>query len=351
MPLLEWYWENKRTLPWRDQNNAYYTWVSEIMLQQTRVEAVKPYFLRFIDALPDIQALAECPEDRLLKLWEGLGYYNRVRNMQTAAREVMERHGGVLPASYEALLNLTGIGPYTASAIASIAYQIAVAAVDGNVLRVVTRWTENKKDIMKQSVRKEIEQQLAQVIPADHPGDFNQAMMELGAVICVPNGAPKCQECPVSAYCNACHHDTVSLFPVKAPKKKRTIEEKTILVIQDGEQTALRKRPDQGLLAGLYELPGLPGHVGRDEVLAYLKDLNLDPLYIEEIGAAKHIFSHIEWRMIGYRIRVASLEGAQAADLFFADRNKTVEELAIPSAFRFYAKYLGKENTGKRATP
>ena len=197
-PLISWYRQNKRILPWRDQKNAYYTWVSEIMLQQTRVEAVKPYFLRFIGELPDVKALAECPEEKLMKLWEGLGYYNRVRNMQNAAQTVVSEYSGILPVSYEELLALKGIGSYTAGAIASIAYDIPVPAVDGNVLRVFSRITENRQDIMKQSVRRQVEEKLLRIMPKEAPGDFNQALMELGAVVCVPNGPARCTECPVA---------------------------------------------------------------------------------------------------------------------------------------------------------
>ena len=171
-PLVNWYRKNKRELPWRDQNNAYYTWVSEIMLQQTRVEAVKPYFLRFVKELPDAEALAACPEEKLMKLWEGLGYYNRVRNMQEAARTVVREYGGILPADYHRLLSLKGIGSYTAGAIASIAYQIPVPAVDGNVLRVISRIEENREDIMKQSVRRKVEEELLKIMPSRCPGDF-----------------------------------------------------------------------------------------------------------------------------------------------------------------------------------
>ena len=195
-PLISWYRQNKRILPWRDQKNAYYTWVSEIMLQQTRVEAVKPYFLRFIGELPDVKALAECPKEKLMKLWEGLGYYNRVRNMQSAAQNVVSEYSGILPASYEELLALKGIGSYTAGAIASIAYDIPVPAVDGNVLRVFSRITEDRQDIMKQSVRRQVEEKLLGIMPKEAPGDFNQALMELGAVVCVPNGPARCTECP-----------------------------------------------------------------------------------------------------------------------------------------------------------
>lgn len=343
-PLTEWYRQNKRVLPWREQNNAYYTWISEIMLQQTRVEAVKPYFERFIETLPDAEALAECPEEKLLKLWEGLGYYNRVRNMQKAAQEIVAKYDGRLPASYENLLRLKGIGSYTAGAIASIAYGIPVPAVDGNVLRVISRITEDRQDIMKQSVRHQMEELIKEIIPADCPGDFNQALMELGAVICVPNGPARCEECPLSFCCKAYRHGMAAELPVKAAKKKRMLEEKTVLVIQDGSRTAIRKRPQSGLLAGLYELPNTEGYLTSQEVLELVKEMELDPLHIEELPNAKHIFSHIEWRMIGYRIRVASLEDSNNTSAFiFADKKQSDRQYAIPSAFRAYVKYMKEE--------
>lgn len=339
-PLLDWYRANKRELPWRDKHNAYYTWVSEIMLQQTRVEAVKPYFLRFIKELPDVAALADCPEEKLLKLWEGLGYYNRVRNMQEAAQTVKNQYQGRIPEDFSAILSLKGIGSYTAGAIASIAYGIPVPAVDGNVLRVIARLTENDGDIMKQSVRKKVEEDLQEIMPADCPGDFNQALMELGALICVPNGQPRCEECPLRTLCEARKHDTIDKYPVKAAKKARTIEERTVFVIQDGNCTAIRRRPKKGLLAGLYELPNTMGHLSREEALSLMEEMGLEALYIEELPPAKHIFSHIEWRMQAYRIRVSSLERAKTETLIFADKRKTKQEYAIPSAFGAYIKYM-----------
>ena len=345
-PLISWYRQNKRILPWRDQKNAYYTWVSEIMLQQTRVEAVKPYFKRFIGELPDIQALAACPEEKLMKLWEGLGYYNRVRNMQLAAQTVVSTYGGKLPASYKQLLELKGIGNYTAGAIASIAYQIPVPAVDGNVLRVLSRITEDRQDIMKQSVRRQAEEKLQEVIPQECPGDFNQAMMELGAVVCVPNGPARCEDCPIAKFCLAYQHGIVEELPVKAPKKQRSLENRTVLVIQDGEKTVIQKRPKKGLLAGLYELPNLEGHLSRDEVLAEVERMQLEPLYIEKLPDAKHVFSHIEWRMTGYLIRVASLDTDREMPFIFAEKKQSERQYAIPSAFRAYVKYM-KEETEK----
>ena len=342
-PLIKWYRENKRILPWRDQNNAYYTWVSEIMLQQTRVEAVKPYFIRFITELPDSAALASCPEKKLMKLWEGLGYYNRVRNMQEAACTMVEEYEGKLPESYEKLVSLKGIGSYTAGAIASIAYGIPVPAVDGNVLRVVSRITESREDIMKQSVRKKMEQTLKEIMPSDCPGDFNQALMELGAVVCVPNGQPKCQECPVQKLCRAHLHDITEEIPVKAPKKARRTEHRTVFVIQDGERTAIQKRPDKGLLAGLYELPNVKGTLSAEEAVKAVEKMKLEPLYIKELEPAKHIFSHIEWRMTGYLIRVSSLEQKKNKKLIFVDKKQSDRQYAIPSAFGAYVKYMKEE--------
>lgn len=345
-PLLAFYDRGRRILPWREEPTPYHVWVSEIMLQQTRVEAVKPFYQRFMEALPDIQTLANCEEEELLKLWEGLGYYNRVRNMQTAARTVVCEYEGELPASYEELLSLKGIGNYTAGAIASIAYQIPVPAVDGNVLRVVSRITEDRQDIMKQSVRRQIEENLLGIMPEETPGDFNQALMELGAVVCVPNGSARCEACPVSEYCLAYRHGTVEELPVKAPKKERILQNRTVLVIQDGEKTAIQKRPEKGLLAGLYELPNLLGHLTREEVLDKVKNMQLEPLYIEKLPDAKHIFSHIEWRMTGYLIRVAALDTDRGLPFIFAEKKQSEKQYAIPSAFRAYVKYM-KEESGK----
>ena len=343
-PLVKWYRDNKRILPWRDKDNAYYTWVSEIMLQQTRVEAVKPYFQRFITELPDIQSLAECPEEKLLKLWEGLGYYNRVRNMQEAAKTVKDEYNGRLPEDYQALLSLKGIGSYTAGAIASIAYGEKVPAVDGNVLRVISRITESADDISKQSVRKKIEEQLLQIMPEDCPGDFNQAVMEIGAVVCVPNGKAKCEVCPLGEFCLARKHGTIEELPVKAPKKARKVENRTVLVIQDGTATAIRRRPPEGLLAGLYEIPNMEGHLTQKEALTQVKNIGLEPLRIEPLPDAKHIFSHIEGRLCAYRIAVASLEEARHQDFLFVEKKESDRKYAIPSAFSAYTKYMKEEN-------
>ena len=339
-PLLGWFGEHARILPWREQPQPYRVWVSEIMLQQTRVEAVKPFFERFTQALPDVRSLAECPEDRLLKLWEGLGYYNRVRNMQKAAQHMAEFYNGEMPADYEKLLDLPGIGPYTAGAVASIAFEIPVPAVDGNVLRVITRITQNDGDILKQSVKRQVEEELLTVMPKGRSGAFNQALMELGATVCVPNGAPKCEDCPVSGLCLAHQNGKEMDYPKKAQKKPRKIEKKTVLVIRDGSRAAIRKRPAKGLLAGLYELPNLPEWLSPDEVLEWLKKEGLSPIRIQKLSDAKHIFSHIEWHMTGYVVLVEELEDYSGTDMLFIEPKKTEEEYPIPAAFAAYTEYL-----------
>ena len=340
-PLLKWYDKNKRILPWRDKNNAYYTWVSEIMLQQTRVEAVKPYFARFIQELPDVEALAAAPEERIVKLWEGLGYYSRVRNMQKAAIQVMEEYDGRIPEDFETLLSLKGIGRYTAGAIASIAYGIPKPAVDGNVLRVISRITGSYEDIMKQSVRKKIESALEQVIPTDAASDFNQGLIELGAIVCVPNGGPKCEQCPVKEYCIAHAENLTAEIPVKKKAKARKIEERTVLIFKDGKQIAIRKRPAKGLLAGLYEFPNLEGKFSMDEVTEYSKKIGLMPVRIQELPEAKHIFSHIEWHMTGYEVTVDELEKTNEEGFLFIHPEQIKKEYSIPSAFEKYTEYAG----------
>lgn len=345
-PLLDWYDENKRTLPWRKNKNPYEIWVSEIMCQQTRVEAVKPYFARFLSELPTVEALAECPQERLMKLWEGLGYYNRVRNMQKAARQVMERYQGQLPADYEALKGLQGIGNYTAGAIASIAYGIPVPAVDGNVLRVVSRVTESREDIAKQSVRRRIEQEIQEMIPKERPGDYNQALMELGALVCIPNGQAKCPRCPLREICLAGIHGTVESIPVKSTGKSRRIEERTVLVIQDGSRAAIQKRPSRGLLAGLYELPNVLSHLTEDEAVKWVQSQKLVPLHIRFLGEAKHVFSHVEWRMLGYQVRIQQLEDGYQGNMIFAEQEEIRKTYAIPSAFDAFAGFIKGDGHG-----
>ena len=343
--LLNWYDYNARILPWRSDPTPYHVWISEIMLQQTRVEAVKKYYDRWMESLPDVKALAEVPDDELMKLWEGLGYYNRARNLKAAAVQIMEEFDGEIPSDYSKLLSLRGIGEYTAGAIASIAFGIPESAVDGNALRIFSRILAEDGEINKTSVKKKITQEARRVLPEERPGDFNQALMELGAVICVPNGQAKCAECPIAFTCLAHRHDKADMIPVKAPKKARTQDNRTVFIIQDGECTAIRKRPEKGLLAGLYELPNIQGHLKNEDALLYVKELGLDPLYIEELPPAKHIFSHIEWRMQAYRIKVSSLKTTQDKELIFVSKEQSGKQYAIPSAFGAYAKYIKEETT------
>lgn len=335
-PLVQWYRENKRDLPWRENPEAYRVWISEIMLQQTRVEAVKGYYDRFLKALPDVQSLAEAEEDQLLKLWEGLGYYNRVRNMQKAARQIMVDYHGVFPSDYEEIRSLTGIGSYTAGAISSFAFGKPEPAVDGNVLRVLTRILADHSDIMKQSTKTKMEKALRKVIPEGSPSDFNQGLIELGAIVCVPNGEPKCQECPVAHLCRAREEGWISEFPVKKKAKARRIEDKTILVFRDDEEIAIGKRDKKGLLAGLYELPNVPGHLSRKEVENYCKEIGLLPIRIKKLPAAKHIFSHVEWHMIGYDIRVDELEKTNKKEFLFIHPGEIEKTYPIPAAFEMY---------------
>ena len=337
-PLLAWYDRGRRILPWREEPTPYHVWVSEIMLQQTRVEAVKPYYDRFMKKLPDIAALAAAEEEVLLKLWEGLGYYNRVRNLNKAAVMIMEEYGGRMPDSYEELLKLPGIGSYTAGAIASIAYGKPVPAVDGNVLRVLSRLRLDERDIMQTNVKKQIEEELSYSMPRDRAGDFNQALMELGAMVCIPNGAPKCAECPWENLCLAHKEGREQEFPVKTKKKARTIEKKTILLIRDENKAALKKRPDKGLLAGMYEFPWIEGKLTEKEVLAYLKEIGLSVLHIKPLAESNHIFTHKEWHMTGYAVRVDELAPKVENDMIYVNQKEAIEKYPIPSAFAAYLK-------------
>ena len=350
-PLLLWYDRNRRTLPWREDPTPYKVWVSEIMLQQTRVEAVKPYFERFMSALPDIEALADAPEEELLKLWEGLGYYNRVRNLNQAARQIQTQYGGKMPDTYEELLKLKGIGSYTAGAIASIAFGRAVPAVDGNVLRVVSRIRQDDRLITDSKVKAAVERDLAEVIPEDRPGDFNQAMMELGACVCIPNGEPLCEKCPLAELCMAHQAGRETEYPRRAQKNPRQIEERTVLIIRDENKAAIRRRNEKGLLAGMYELPSLPGFRTAEEVKDYLAAGGIKVLRIQPLEDAKHIFTHREWHMRGFMVRVDELEhglpGEEIRDWLYIEPEETRERYPIPSAFGAYVKYLsikiGKE--------
>lgn len=341
-PIVDWYRNNKRDLPWRHDVTPYRVWVSEIMLQQTRVEAVKPYYDRFLKELPTITDLAYAKEDRLMKLWEGLGYYNRVRNMQKAALQMVEQYGGEFPESYEEIRSLTGIGNYTAGAIGSFAFGIPKPAVDGNVLRVVSRILASREDIMKAKVRTAVERALEEVIPQEYPGDFNQGLIELGAIVCVPNGEPKCGECPVAAFCRARKEGIAVELPVKTKAKERKIEKRTVLVFHDNDTLAIQKRPAKGLLAGLYELPNVEGWLSQKEIIEYSRSIGLSPIRVQKLPDAKHVFSHVEWQMKGYEIRVDELEKNCSQKMIFAKEEVLKEKYSIPSAFEAYCVWKQK---------
>ena len=329
-PLTDWYRQNKRILPWRDQNNAYYTWVSEIMLQQTRVEAVKPYFQRFIGELPDVQALAECPEEKLMKLWEGLGYYSRVRNMQAAAKQVMEEYDGKMPADHRALLRLKGIGPYTAGAVASIAFSLPFAAVDGNVLRVMSRVFADERDIMLQQTKRAWEEEINDALTGEIAGDVNQALMELGALVCLPNGAPKCEVCPLAAQCKGRAAGRAEQLPVKTAKPEKTLVPVTAALITGPQGVLLQRRPSKGLLAGLWEYP-------NEEAPAWdlAAQLGLEAADLTQVGQGKHIFTHIEWHMTAFQAQLP--QDALPEDWVWADRAALERDYAVPNAFQAFA--------------
>jgi len=324
-PLLDWFQDHARSLPWREDPQPYHVWISEIMLQQTRVAAVLGYYARFLDRLPTVEALAKVPEQELLKLWEGLGYYNRARNLQKAARKICDELEGVFPSSYDRLLELPGIGEYTAGAIASIAYGQPVPAVDGNVLRVITRLTADRSDIGRPETKKAIRSALEQIIPAAFPGRFNQALMELGALVCLPNGAPLCRQCPLRALCRARREELIDQIPVKEKKKARRIQERKVCLIFHKGRIALRRRPEEGLLAGLWEYPNFaPGEPGPEQ-------WGLNCTAGRDGGAGKHIFTHIEWHMTA--LCMAADSDRLPEGWVWADETALRERYPIPNAF------------------
>jgi len=330
IPLLQWYHENARVLPWRCEPTPYRVWVSEIMLQQTRVAAVLDYFTRFMDVLPTVEDLASADEDKLLKLWQGLGYYNRVRNLQEAARQVVYERGGRFPDTYEGLRTLSGVGEYTAGAIASIAFDIPVPAVDGNVLRVVARLTGDDTDITTPAMKKKVAAMLKAVMPVKAPGDFNQALMELGATVCLPNGAPLCAHCPARDFCVGHLTERTHALPVKAAKKARRVEQRTVFLIFRDNKVALRRRPDKGLLASLWEYPNELGCTPAQLPPAW----GLTPLTIEYGGMGRHVFTHIEWHMEALVAETA--DAALPAGWEWADRTALHGRYPVPNAFQSF---------------
>lgn len=331
-PLLHWYEENARILPWRENTEAYRVWVSEIMLQQTRVEAVIPYYERFMQHFPTIQALADGREEELLKLWEGLGYYSRVRNLQKAAKIICEQYQGAFPDDYKRILALPGIGAYTAGAISSIAFGKPRAAVDGNVLRVITRLTESSQDILDSRFRKLVTEELEKVYPVQRSGDFTQSLMELGAMICVPNGFPKCEACPLNHLCSACHHQTQMQYPVKKKKAERKIQYKTVLILKHQDKIALHKRPQQGLLGGMWEFPNLEGKKTKREMKEWLAAQGIVVENIVKSDDKKHVFTHVEWHMSSFIVDCGAIN--QNDSYIWVTKESLEKEYALPTAFK-----------------
>ena len=340
-PLLRWYEQNKRTLPFRTVSTPYRVWVSEIMLQQTRVSAALPYFERFMAELPTVADLAACDPERLHKLWEGLGYYSRVRNLQKAAQIVMEQHGGALPADYDALLKLPGVGAYTAGAIASISFGLPVPAVDGNVLRVFSRLYNDPGVITEPAVKKAFTARVMEHQPPEKAGDYNQALMELGALVCVPNGAPLCGQCPLAESCLARAAGTTAQLPQKAKPKPRKLVPVTLALVESPAGFLVQQRPEKGLLAGLWQ-PILweDEHLLQAEVLARLAALGLDTgtAAPAALPAAKHIFTHIEWLMSGVQLHVPAQSAP--AGYVWASREQLRTTYTLPGAFRAYKPLL-----------
>lgn len=326
-PLLDWYGKHRRILPWREEPTPYRVWISEIMLQQTRVEAALPYFQRFLEVLPTVEDLAEAPEEQLMKLWEGLGYYSRVRNLQKSAKIIVDEYKGEIPHDYGKLLKLPGIGEYTAGAISSIAFGLPEPAVDGNVLRICSRICGDDSDITAAAVKKQYRELLRPLYAGVSAGDFTQALMELGATICLPNGAPLCMDCPTASFCSARGEGEPTKYPVKAEKKPRKIENRTVFIVEQNGKFLLRKRPAKGLLANMWELPNC------------LQSDEMTLPSAKSCGSAKHIFSHIEWHMEGKWIQLAEHRDAPQGYIW-ATAKELQETYALPSAFAAFTKQI-----------
>jgi len=334
--LIRWYDAVRKPLPWRESPTPYHVWISEIMLQQTRIEAVIPYYRRFLDELPTVADLAAVSDDRLMKLWEGLGYYSRARNLKKAAQVIVSDYGGELPGTADELRRLPGIGDYTAGAIASIAFGQPEPAVDGNVLRVISRITASPEDIALERTKKNVRERLRAVYPVGRDaGLLTEALMELGETVCLPNTEPRCLGCPVCEHCRAFSTRTTDCYPVKSGKKSRRIEERTVLLVKYGNRYALRRRPETGILAGMWEFPNIGGHLSGNDAIE-MCNISGEITDIRPLGTAKHLFSHLEWHMIGYEVRVNAEDGT----LTWAPADEIRADYAIPVAFRYFTGLL-----------
>lgn len=335
--LLDWFYQNKRDLPWRKDKEPYHVWLSEIMLQQTRVEAVKAYYKRFLNALPDIKSLSECPDDKLLKLWEGLGYYNRVRNLKIAATTIMQEYDGVFPNHIEDIRSLKGIGDYTAGAIGSICFDLKTPAVDGNVLRVLSRVWNDDSNIDLADTKKRYAKELLSLYPEQNCGDFTQSLMELGAIVCIPNGIPKCEQCPIRSHCLAHQNNRTHLLPVRSEKKPRKHVDMTVYVFCYTDENGInhygvQKRTAKGLLSGLYEFPNVENAFSIQEALEYAEIYQVSPKDVIKELKYTHIFTHVEWHMTAYYLSCNDM----SEKLTWVTADKMEQETPLPTAFRVF---------------
>ena len=332
--LLDWFEQNARTLPFRQDPTPYHIWVSEIMLQQTRVAAALEYYHRWMEQLPTIQHLADCPEEKLHKLWEGLGYYNRVRNLQKAAQIVCEQYGGELPGDYNTLLTLPGIGEYTAGAIGSIAFGLPVVAVDGNVLRVFSRLYNDSRDILSPATRRAFSQWVQHHQPPVRSGDYTQALMELSALVCLPGGQPLCHQCPLAHLCRAKAAGTQLELPVKKAAKARKLVDVTVLVVHSPQGCLVQQRGKKGLLAGLWQPLVVEQAMSQEQILAHLEELGFTVKELSSLAPARHIFSHVEWQMQGWQVSVEEAPAPKGCQ--WASGEELEERYPIPGAFKAY---------------
>ena len=328
-PLLGWYRENARDLPWRHTEDPYRIWVSEIMLQQTRVAAVLGYYARFLAVFPTVEALAEADEERLMKLWEGLGYYSRARNLQKAAQEITALGG--FPDTYDGLLALPGIGDYTASAIAAAAFGRREPAVDGNVLRVFARLDNSSADITKPAAKREFTARVLEEMPKERPGPYNEALMELGALVCLPNGAPKCEVCPLAAQCKGRAAGRAEQLPVKTAKPEKALVPVTAALITGPQGVLLQRRPSKGLLAGLWQPLAFAGTaMTQPELAAALRAIGLCVQWQAPLQSTRHVFTHRIWQISGF---CGTAAGPAPEGCVWASRAELNGEYAVPSAF------------------
>ncbi len=332
--ITKWYLENKRDLPWRKDKDPYHVWISEIMLQQTRIEAVLSYYKRFMETLPTIESLSKVEDDKLLKLWEGLGYYNRARNLKKAAIKIIEDYNGIFPSTFEEIISLPGIGEYTASAISSICFSLPEVTIDGNVLRVYTRVFEDDSIIDQEKTRKKIREKLMKIVP-ENSGDFNEGLMELGETICLPNGIPKCERCPLKDLCLSRKHKTSLKYPIKNPKKDKKTEHLTVFLFIKENQILIEKRMEEGVLQGLWQFPNMNGVMSKKDVEEYCNYQNIHSVKIEKGISYTHIFTHKKWIMDSY---IITLDNKENLGGIFVTKEMMEEAYSIPGAFQPFKK-------------